>query len=87
MFRYRGFLLPPNVIAAILTELNMENRMADNLNNRGPRDAATVNVNEEWELDYWSKKFGVSKEALKDAVAKVGISASTVAAHFNRLAR
>jgi hypothetical protein len=45
-----------------------------------------VNVNEEWELDYWSKKFGVSREALRDAVAKVGASASTVAAHFKKVA-
>lgn len=59
--------------------------MADNLNNRGPQDAARVNVNEEWELDYWSKKFGVSREALKDSVSKVGVSASALAAHFQKV--
>lgn len=58
--------------------------MADNLNHRGPQDASRINVHEEWELDYWSKKFGVSKETLKETVAKVGVSAAAVTAHFRR---
>ena len=60
--------------------------MADSLNDRGPRDAARINVNEAWELDYWSKKFGVTKSDLKDAVEKVGFGASTVEAHFKKAA-
>lgn len=60
--------------------------MADNLNNRGPQDAARVKVHEEWELDYWSKKFGVSREVLKETVSKVGVSAESLAAHFRKMA-
>jgi hypothetical protein len=60
--------------------------MADNLDNRGPRDASQINVNEVWELDYWSKKFGVSRDELKSAVAKVGVTASAVEAHFRKAA-
>lgn len=33
---------------------------------------------ENYELEYWSNKFRVSKEVLKQAIAKVGVSASAV---------
>ena len=52
--------------------------MADDLSNRGPRDRNRVNIREEWEVNYWAKKFGVSKEKLKDAVHKVGVMAKDV---------
>jgi Protein of unknown function (DUF3606) len=46
--------------------------MSDNLQDRGPRDRSRVNVNESWELRYWSEKFGVTDEALKRLVREVG---------------
>jgi predicted molibdopterin-dependent oxidoreductase YjgC len=33
---------------------------------------------ENYEMEYWCKKFGVSKERLKQAIAKVGFIASDV---------
>jgi hypothetical protein len=36
------------------------------------RDRSRVDVNESWELRYWSDKFGVSHETLKGVVKKVG---------------
>lgn len=44
----------------------------------GPRDRSRVDVNESWELRYWSGKFGVSRETLKDIVNKVGDRAQDV---------
>ncbi|WP_406826553.1 DUF3606 domain-containing protein [Pedobacter sp. KACC 23697] len=41
-------------------------------------DRARINVNEAYELDYWSNKFGVSKDKLKAAVETVGASARAV---------
>lgn len=52
--------------------------MACDLSNRGPQDRNRVNIREEWEVNYWAKKFGVSKEKLKDAVHKVGVMAKDV---------
>jgi hypothetical protein len=46
--------------------------MSDNVEDRGPRDRNRVNVNESWELRYWSERFGVSQEDLKSLVAEVG---------------
>jgi hypothetical protein len=54
--------------------------MADDLGNRGPKDRARVNIHETWELEYWSKKFGCSKEKLKQAVAAKGTMAVDVEA-------
>jgi hypothetical protein len=58
--------------------------MADNLNERGPQDRSRINVNEEWELHYWSTKFGVSAQQLKDAVKAVGPSADAVGKHLGK---
>lgn len=52
--------------------------MSDNLKDRGPQDRSRINVHESWELEYWSKKFGVSHDRLKQAVEKVGVSAHAV---------
>ncbi|WP_445430696.1 DUF3606 domain-containing protein [Chryseobacterium indoltheticum] len=58
--------------------------MSDDLSKRRPQDANKVNVNESWELDYWSKKFGVTKEKLKEAVKAVGTSAAAVQKHLGK---
>jgi hypothetical protein len=52
--------------------------MSDNLNNRGPQDRNRINVNESWEVSYWTKELGVSKEELEKAVQKAGTSVSAV---------
>jgi hypothetical protein len=46
--------------------------MADDKGKKGPADRSRVNVNEDYELEYWSKHFGVSRETLKSAVKKAG---------------
>ena len=53
--------------------------MADDKNNRGPQDRARINLTEDYEVRYWTQKFGVSKTELEKAVAKVGESAAAVA--------
>jgi hypothetical protein len=44
----------------------------------GGSDRKRINVNEDYELRDWSKKFGITQEELKKAVAKVGTSAEAV---------
>lgn len=58
--------------------------MSDDLSNRRPQDASKVNVNETWELEYWSKKFGVTKEKLKEAVEAVGTSAAAAQKYLGK---
>ncbi len=52
--------------------------MADNLQDRGAQDRARINVNEPHEVAYWTQKFGVSADQLRNAVTDVGVSADAV---------
>lgn len=52
--------------------------MADNLNDRGPEDRSRINMNEEWEVSYWTNELGCTKSELQTAVEKVGNSADSV---------
>jgi len=53
--------------------------MPDDTTKRSPQDAARVNVNERHEVAYWTKKWGVTEQKLKDAVARVGVMVKDVA--------
>lgn len=56
----------------------------DDKTKTGPADGTRVNVNEDYELRYWSQKFGVTADQLKVAVKKVGVMASDVEADLKR---
>jgi hypothetical protein len=52
--------------------------MSDDKSIRGAQDRKRVNVNEAYELRDWAKKFGVTPDELKKAVADVGDNAVRV---------
>jgi hypothetical protein len=52
--------------------------MADDKSNSGRQDRQRINVNEDYEVNDWSRKFGVTAAELKRAVATVGTSADDV---------
>ncbi len=58
--------------------------MADDLGNRGAQDRSRINVNEAHEVRYWTQRFEVSEEALRKAVADVGVSVDAVATHLGK---
>ena len=58
--------------------------MADDKSKPGGQDRTRININEDYELRDWSKKFGVLPEELKKAVAKVGNNAADVRKHLGR---
>jgi hypothetical protein len=58
--------------------------MSDNKNLRAPQDASRISLSEDYEVAYWTKKFGVSREALEEAVRAAGNSASAVEAQLNK---
>jgi hypothetical protein len=53
-------------------------KVADDLTKKGPQDRSRVSLTEDYEVRYWSEKFGVSAEELQAAVNKVGNSAKAV---------
>ncbi|MFK4507042.1 DUF3606 domain-containing protein [Bradyrhizobium daqingense] len=52
--------------------------MSDNLTKRDQRDRSKINMHEAFEVKYWTKELGVSKDELQKAVDKVGNSAAAV---------
>jgi hypothetical protein len=58
--------------------------MTDDLSSRGPRDRANINIHEDHEVEWWTRKLGVSPDQIREAVAEVGTSAEKVAQQLNR---
>jgi Protein of unknown function (DUF3606) len=52
--------------------------MTDDPTKKEVQDRTRINTSEDYELRYWSEKFGVSQDQLKAAVQKVGNSVSAV---------
>lgn len=52
--------------------------MTDDRTLRSPQDSARVAMGEDYEVDYWTRRFGVSRERLAEAVEAVGNGADAV---------
>jgi hypothetical protein len=52
--------------------------MTDNLKDRGPQDRTRINLNEDWELRYWTKELGISEQRLRELVKQHGVSADSI---------
>ena len=58
--------------------------MADNLNIRRPQDPTKINIHETWEVNYWTNKWSITADQLKNAVKAVGVLTKNVAAHLGK---
>jgi predicted DNA-binding protein YlxM (UPF0122 family) len=56
--------------------------MSDNKQAIGGQDRRRINVNEDYELRDWAKKFNVTPDALRAAVKAVGDQAEKVEEHL-----
>jgi hypothetical protein len=61
-----------------------EEAMPDSTTQTAAPDRIRINVNESWEVDYWTRKFGVEPQSLKDAVSKVGPMVEDVQRHLGK---
>jgi len=52
--------------------------MPDDRLRRGQPDRSKINMNEDYEVRYWIKHLGISKQELASVVEKVGNSAAAV---------
>jgi hypothetical protein len=57
--------------------------MSDSTEFRGPADRSRININEDYEVRYWSQKFRCSEDQLRVAVSRVGVSADAVEQYLN----
>ena len=56
--------------------------MPDDLSNAGGQDHKRINLEHDFELSDWAKKFGVSPDELRRAVEAVGDEAVKVEEHL-----
>lgn len=61
--------------------------MADDKSNRGPQDGTRISLNEDYDVAYWTKRFGVTEEQLAQAVKAVGHSVAEVEKYLGTLER
>ena len=54
---------------------------------KGPRDRSVVYVGQDWECRWWSERFGVTPDVLKDAVRHVGPMVKDVERYFDQKTR
>ena len=52
--------------------------MADDKTKRGPQDVSKINLHEDYEVEYWTKELGVSRDELETVMKRVGSSAKAV---------
>jgi hypothetical protein len=62
----------PGVRISVIADAATGAYMADDLKQTGKPDDQRINVDQDHELSYWSEKFGVSRDRLREAVAKAG---------------
>jgi hypothetical protein len=58
--------------------------MSDNKQDRGPRDRSRIDINEDYEVRYWTKELNISPEQLKQAVNQVGPMVENVRKHLKK---
>jgi hypothetical protein len=56
--------------------------MSDDKTLRAPQDSSRIAMGEDYEVRYWTGKFGVDRNALQKAVDTVGNSAAAVEKHL-----
>lgn len=58
--------------------------MADDRNVRGAVDRSRINMQEDYEVRYWTEKWSVTREQLAEAVRAVGVMVKNVAAKLGK---
>ena len=58
--------------------------MSDDKKNAGSPDRDRVNVNEDYEIQYWTNALGVSADELRAAVKAVGPTAAAIRKHLGK---
>ena len=58
--------------------------MADDKKQTGSPDRDRINLNEDYEVQYWTKALGVSADELRAAVNAVGSTSEAVRSHLGK---
>src|SRR4051794_19869069 len=66
------------------TATEKDSVMADDRLNRGQPDRSKINMHEDYEVRYWTRHLGTTREELQRVVDRVGNSARAVAKEFGK---
>jgi Protein of unknown function (DUF3606) len=58
--------------------------MSDDDTVRPPRDRKFLSLEEDWEVEFWSRTYGVTRLRLAEAVKAAGYSTRRVGEHLKR---
>jgi hypothetical protein len=58
--------------------------MPDDKSNRGPADRSRINIHEDYEVKYWTEKWGITAAKLREAVGAVGVMSHNVATYLGK---
>ncbi|MGY8564603.1 DUF3606 domain-containing protein [Paracidovorax citrulli] len=58
--------------------------MSDDKTKSGSPDRDRINLNEDYEVQYWTKALGVTAAQLKEAIKAVGPTAAAVRRHLGK---
>ena len=58
--------------------------MPDNTERRGPEDPKRINLNQSWEIQYWTRELNVAEAELRRAVDAVGDSVGAVKQYLKK---
>jgi uncharacterized protein DUF3606 len=87
LFPLRGKILrPAGEICRVRLSCELRERVVglrviarmDNVKDRQPQDPSRINIRDEWEVYYWTKKLRVSRDELRRLVATHGNSVEKV---------
>lgn len=56
----------------------------DDMNKTGSPDRDRINLDEDYEIRYWTEALGVTEDELRQAVAAVGSTSAAVREHLGR---
>jgi len=54
------------------------------LNKKGPQDRVRINLNEDWEVDWWANRFECTPPELRKAVKVAGDSVESLEKYFSK---
>jgi hypothetical protein len=52
--------------------------VSDDRTKRGPADRSRINVHEPYEVEYWTKKFGITEARLRQLVTQHGVMVADI---------
>lgn len=58
--------------------------MTDDKQRTGSPDRDRINLDEDYEVQYWTQALGITPQELRDAVAAAGTSADAVRRHLGK---